>query len=114
MVTELARLEVTDGVGILRLDRPPMNALDAQLQTELVALSREADERDDVAAVVVFGGEKVFAAGADVKEMAAMSYQQMVRHATLLQDFTRAIAAIGKPTVSAITGFALGDRKSVV
>ncbi|GAA2082196.1 enoyl-CoA hydratase-related protein [Aeromicrobium halocynthiae] len=113
MVTELARLEVTDGVGILRLDRPPMNALDAQLQTELVALSREADERDDVAAVVVFGGEKVFAAGADVKEMAAMSYQEMVRHATLLQGFTRAIAAIGKPTVSAITGFALGGGLEV-
>lgn len=113
MVTELARLEVTDGVGILRLDRPPMNALDAQLQTELVALSQEADERDDVAALVVFGGEKVFAAGADVKEMAAMSYQQMVRHATLLQGFTRAIAAIGKPTVSAITGFALGGGLEV-
>lgn len=113
MVTELARLEVTDGVGILRLDRPPMNALDAQLQTELVALSREADERDDVAAVVVFGGERVFAAGADVKEMAAMSYQEMVRHATLLQGFTRAIAAIGKPTVSAITGFALGGGLEV-
>ena len=112
-MTELARLEVTDGVGILRLDRPPMNALDAQLQSELVTLSREADERDDVAAVVVFGGEKVFAAGADVKEMSAMSYQQMVRHATLLQDFTRALAAIGKPTVSAITGFALGGGLEV-
>lgn len=113
MVTELARLEVTDGVGILRLDRPPMNALDAQLQTELVALSREADERDDVAAVVVYGGEKVFAAGADVKEMAAMSYQEMVRHSTLLQGFTRALAAIGKPTVSAVTGFALGGGLEV-
>ena len=112
-MTELARLEVADGVGILRLDRPPMNALDAQLQSELVTLSREADERDDVAAVVVFGGEKVFAAGADVKEMSAMSYQQMVRHATLLQDFTRALAAIGKPTVSAITGFALGGGLEV-
>ncbi len=112
-MTELARLEVADGVGILRLDRPPMNALDAQLQRELVALSREADERDDVASVVVFGGERVFAAGADVKEMSAMSYQQMVRHATLLQDFTRALASIGKPTVSAITGFALGGGLEV-
>jgi enoyl-CoA hydratase/carnithine racemase len=85
-----------------------MNALDAQVQRELAEVSREADARDDVAAVVVYGGERVFAAGADVKEMASMPYATMVKHAHLLQDFTRALAAIGKPTVSAITGFALG------
>ena len=107
-MTELAHLEVVDGVGVLRLDRPPMNALDAQLQRELVELAREADTRDDVAAVVLHGGEKVFAAGADVKEMALMDYQEMVAHGHLLQEFTRAVAAIGKPTVAAITGFALG------
>lgn len=107
-MTELAHLEVLDGVGVIRLDRPPMNALDAALQHELVSLAEEADRRDDVAAVVLHGGEKVFAAGADVKEMATMSYQEMVTHAHLLQRFTRAVAAIGKPTVSAITGFALG------
>ena len=105
---ELARLEVADGVGTIRLDRPKMNALDAQMQREIVEVAREADQRDDVAAVVVFGGERVFAAGADIKEMAAMSFQDMSRHSNLLQEFTTALAAIGKPTVSAITGFALG------
>ncbi|MET0766518.1 MAG: enoyl-CoA hydratase-related protein [Aeromicrobium sp.] len=105
---EFVRLEVNDGVGTIRLDRPKMNALDAQVQRELAEVSREADARDDVAAVVVYGGERVFAAGADVKEMATMPYATMVKHAHLLQDFTRALAAIGKPTVSAITGFALG------
>ena len=105
---ELARLEVSDGVGTIRLDRPKMNALDAQMQTEIAEAAREADRRDDVAAVVVYGGERVFAAGADVKQMADMSFQDMSRHAQLLQDFTRSLAAIGKPTVSAITGFALG------
>lgn len=105
---ELARLEVNDGVGTLRLDRPKMNPLDAQMQREIIELATEVDRRDDVAAVVIYGGERVFAAGADIKEMAAMSYQDMVRHSHLLQDFTKAIAAIGKPTVSAITGFALG------
>lgn len=112
-MTELVHLEVADGVGTIRLDRPPMNALDAQLQSELTEVSREADARDDVAAVVVYGGEKVFAAGADVKQMAGMSYVEMVRHAGLLQDFTRALAAIAKPTVSAITGFALGGGLEV-
>ena len=105
---EFARLEVQDGVGTIRLDRPKMNALDAQMQGEIAEVAHEADRREDVAAVVVHGGERVFAAGADVKQMADMSYQDMLRHSHLLQEFTRAIAAIGKPTVSAITGFALG------
>ena len=105
---EFARLEVADGVATLRLDRPKMNALDAQLQREIIELANEADQREDVAAVVVYGGERVFAAGADIKEMAAMSYQDMARHSHLLQDFTKALAGIGKPTISAITGFALG------
>jgi enoyl-CoA hydratase/carnithine racemase len=107
-VGEFARLEVSDGVGTIRLDRPKMNALDATMQAEIAEAAREADRRDDVAAVVVYGGERVFAAGADVKQMADMSFQDMSRHAQLLQDFTRSVAAIGKPTVSAITGFALG------
>jgi len=105
---EFARLEVADGVGTLRLDRPKMNPLDRQMQDEIMQAAIEADRRDDVAAVVVYGGERVFAAGADIKEMAQMSYQDMVRHGVSLQDFTKALAAIGKPTVSAITGFALG------
>ncbi|KQX75193.1 MULTISPECIES: enoyl-CoA hydratase/isomerase family protein [Aeromicrobium] len=107
-MTEFVRLEVSDGVGTIRLDRPKMNALNAQLQRELSEVAREADERDDVAAVVLFGGERVFAAGADVKEMGTMSHAEMVRHAHLLQAFTRDVAAISKPTVTAITGFALG------
>ncbi len=107
-MTEFVRLEVSDGVGTIRLDRPKMNALDAQLQRELGEVAREADERDDVAAVVLFGGERVFAAGADVKEMSTMSHAEMVKHAHLLQAFTRDVAAISKPTVTAITGFALG------
>lgn len=105
---EFVALDVQDGVGTIRLDRPKMNAIDAQMQRELIEVAAEADRRPDVAAVVVYGGERVFAAGADVKEMSAMSYQEMVLHAHLLQDFTKALAAIGKPTISAITGFALG------
>jgi len=100
--------EVTDGVGTIRLDRPTMNALNAQLQDELIVVAQEADARDDVAAVVLYGGERAFAAGADVKEMATMSYAEMARRSHALQAFTRAVAAIGKPTVSAVTGFALG------
>jgi len=107
-VGEFVRLEVADGVGTIRLDRPKMNAINAQMQSEIAEASAEADRRDDVAAVVVYGGERVFAAGADIKEMADLTFQQMSARAQALQAFTRALAGIGKPTVSAITGFALG------
>jgi len=107
-VTDLVRLEVEDGIGTIRLDRPPMNALNGEIQHGLLAVAREATQRRDVAAVVVYGGEKVFAAGADIKEMESMSYTDMVDHSVLLQEFTRALASIPKPTVAAITGYALG------
>src|SRR5690348_7220103 len=72
---EFVRLDVDGGVGTIRLDRPKMNALDAQVQRELMDAAEEADARTDVAAVVLYGGERVFAAGADVKEMVDMSFE---------------------------------------
>ena len=105
---EFIRLEVDGGVGTIRLDRPPMNALDAQVQGELLATAREAAERSDVRAVVVYGGEKVFAAGADIKEMADLSYTDMVDRSGPLQAAYAAVARIPKPTVAAVTGYALG------
>ncbi len=107
-MSEFVRLEVADGVGTLRLDRPKMNALNVQVQEEIRAAAAEATERDDVKAVVVYGGERVFAAGADVKEMADMSYTDMVRRSGALQSSFTAVARIPKPTVAAITGYALG------
>lgn len=105
---ELVRLEVADGVGTIRLERPPMNALSAQVQEEIRAAAAEAGARADVRAVVVYGGPKVFAAGADVKEMATWSYQQMVDRSVALQSAFTAVARIHKPTIAAITGYALG------
>ncbi len=105
---EFVRLEVEDGVGTIRIDRPKMNALDAQVQEEIRAAAVEATERDDVRAVVVYGGERVFAAGADIKEMADMSYADMVKRSGALQSAFTAVARIPKPVVAAVTGYALG------
>jgi enoyl-CoA hydratase/carnithine racemase len=107
-VGELVRLEVEDGIGTIRLDRPPMNALSRQVQEELRAAAGEAAERSDVRAVVVYGGPKVFAAGADVKEMADWSYTDIVDASVRLQSAFTALARLPKPTVAAITGYALG------
>ncbi len=107
-MAEFVRLEVSDGVGTIRLDRPKMNALDVAMQEEIRAAAAEASARDDVKAVVVYGGERVFAAGADVKEMADMSYVDMVQRSGALQSAFTAVARIPKPVVAAVTGYALG------
>ncbi|MEJ7628191.1 MAG: enoyl-CoA hydratase-related protein [Nocardioidaceae bacterium] len=107
-MADYVHLEVTEGVGTIRLDRPPMNALDVMMQEEIREAATEAAERDDVRAVVVYGGEKVFAAGADILEMAAMSYTDMVRRSGALQSSFTAVARIPKPVVAAVTGYALG------
>ncbi|GGD29515.1 enoyl-CoA hydratase/isomerase family protein [Nocardioides daphniae] len=105
---EFVSLQVNDGVGTIRLDRPKMNALDKQVQEEIRAAALEATERDDVKAVVIWGGERVFAAGADVKEMAQMSHADMVKRSAGLQSSLGALTRIPKPVVAAINGYALG------
>ncbi|MER7919828.1 MULTISPECIES: enoyl-CoA hydratase-related protein [unclassified Streptomyces] len=101
-------LDVAEGVGTLRLDRPPMNALDVATQDRLRELAEEATRRDDVRAVVIYGGERVFAAGADIKEMQNMDHTAMVLRSRGLQDAFTAVARIPKPVVAAVTGYALG------
>ena len=105
---EYVRLEVEDGVGTLRLDRPKMNAIDAQLRAELRAAAVEARDRDDVRAVVLYGGERVFAAGADIKEMSTLSYAGMLTYGGALQEAFSVVARLPKPVVAAVTGYALG------
>ncbi|WP_213454208.1 enoyl-CoA hydratase-related protein [Rhizomonospora bruguierae] len=105
---EFVRLEVSGGIGTIRLERPPMNALNAQVQEELRAAAAGAAADDGMRAVVVYGGAKVFAAGADIKEMAAMSYVDMAARAGALSGAFDAVARIPKPVVAAVTGYALG------
>src|SRR6476659_7558205 len=105
---EYVRLEVAEGVGTIRLDRPKMNAISVQVQEEIRAAAAEATERDDVKAVVLYGGERVFAAGNDVKEMADLSYTDMVKRSGPLQSAVTARARIRKPVVAAVNGYALG------
>ncbi len=100
--------EVGAGIAVIRLDRPKMNALNIQIQEELRGAAAEVTAREDVRAVIVYGGERVFAAGADIKEMADMGYAAMVRRAPELSSAFDAIARIPKPVVAAITGYALG------
>ncbi|MDQ3760208.1 MAG: enoyl-CoA hydratase-related protein [Actinomycetota bacterium] len=105
---EFVRLEVDGGIGTVRLDRPPMNALSRRCAEEIRSAAQQAADRAEVRAVIVYGGEKVFAAGADIKEMVVMSAAEMAAQAATLSSSFSAVADIPKPTVAAITGFALG------
>ena len=107
-MSTFVRLEVEEGIGTIRLDRPPMNALNVEIQDALHIAAAEAAARHDVSAVIIYGGEKVFAAGADIKEMQPMSYTDMVDRSVALQAAFTAVARIPKPTVAAVTGYALG------
>lgn len=105
---EFVRFEVEDGVGTIRLDRPKMNAINAQLCAELRDAAEQARERADVRAVVLWGGERVFAAGADIKEMSGLGYAEMVGWGTVLQETFTTLARLPLPVVAAVNGYALG------
>ncbi len=105
---EFVRVQIDQAIATIRLERPPMNAINSQLQTELAEAAAGVAADDQVRAVVLYGGEKVFAAGADIKEMADASYSATATRSRRLQDALSAVARIGKPVVAAITGYALG------
>lgn len=105
---EFVSLDVVDGVATILLQRPPMNALNRQMQEEIRAAARDISTRRDVGAVILYGGPKVFAAGADIKEMSGMGYQDMLLASSDLQDAFTAVARIPQPTIAAVTGYALG------
>lgn len=105
---EFVRLEVEDGVGTIRLDRPPMNAINEQLTRELFEVTVEAGRREDVGSVVLYGGDKLFAAGADVKMMAEANPREVRPMIQGLQEVFNEVEELPKVTIAALTGYALG------
>src|SRR4029453_3196638 len=105
---EFVTLQVEDGVGTIRLDRPKMNAINEQLHWEVRAAAMEAGQREDVRSVVLYGGERVFAAGADIKAMVELDGRAMVAWVRELTASFTHVARIPKPVIAAITGYALG------
>ena len=101
-------VETDQAVATIRLNRPPMNALSAGLQDDLLEAAAQVGADPGVRAVVLYGGEKLFAAGADIKEMSGTGYAQMTDRSARLQAALTAVATLGKPVVAAVTGYALG------
>jgi enoyl-CoA hydratase/carnithine racemase len=107
-VGEFVTLEVDDGVGTIRLDRPPANAINRQVSDELREAALEAGRREDVGAVVLWGGPQIFAAGADIKEMAGFGPEQIRPVVSSFGDALVVLEELPKVTIAAIEGYALG------
>jgi enoyl-CoA hydratase/carnithine racemase len=107
-VSGSVRLEVSGGVGTIRLDRPPANAIDPELSEGIAAATSEAAQRDDVRALVVWGGERIFAAGADINVMADLDSESVRPVVSALADALAGLEAVPMITISAINGYALG------
>jgi enoyl-CoA hydratase/carnithine racemase len=106
---EFVNLEVAgSGIGTIRLDRPKVNALNRQVALEIDDAVEAARSNDDVRAVVVWGGERVFAAGADIKEMVELDAVGMFRYIGVFQEVFTRLEQLPKPTIAAINGYALG------
>jgi len=107
-VGEFVTLSVDRGIGVVRLDRPPANAISHQVGRELGEVFREAGDRDEVGAILVWGGPKIFAAGADVKEMAGFGPGEIRPVVSALGDALELLEGLPKVSVAAIHGYALG------
>lgn len=106
---EFVNLEVSGtGVGTIRLDRPKVNALNEQVIRELGAIVEDLRSSEDVRSVVVWGGERVFAAGADIKQMTDLDAVQMFRYIGGFQDVLTRLERLPQITIAAINGYALG------
>jgi enoyl-CoA hydratase/carnithine racemase len=102
------KLEVADGVALIRLNRPDaLNALNSQLMAELAACVEALDKDDAVRCLVLTGSDKAFAAGADIKEMAAKTYAEAFKEDFFTESSGR-IERSRKPIIAAVAGYALG------
>ena len=99
--------ETREHVGLITLHRPQaMNALNYALLTELMDALDEFDKDEQIHVMVIAGSQRAFAVGADIKEMADRTLQDMIDHDPIAV-FER-ILAITKPVISAVSGWALG------
>ncbi|WP_397541827.1 enoyl-CoA hydratase [Roseovarius salis] len=108
MAYETINVEIEDHVALVTLNRPDaLNALNDQLLKELAKALQELQSNDKVRCIVLTGSEKAFAAGADIKMMSDKSFVDVFKE-DLFGPEPEAIAAIRKPIIAAVSGYALG------
>src|SRR5262245_41406375 len=107
-MSDLVQVERHDAVAEIRLDRPKVNALNADVVAGLNGACETIENDRSVRVAVVYGGERTFSAGADLKEMATGSPEDVRRRVGSLQAVCDRIEALRVPTIAAVTGYALG------
>ncbi len=101
-------VEIEEHVALIRLNRPDaLNALNAELMSELADAIGQADRNDKVRCVVLTGSEKAFAAGADIKEMSQKGFVDVFGKDFFTPE-TEEILRCRKPIIAAVSGYALG------
>lgn len=107
MAYESIQVETSDGVGLVRINRPKaLNALNQQVMHELAQALKAFDADEQVGAMVVTGDERAFAAGADIKEMVESTPVDMSLAGYI--DLWDEIHEVGKPIIAAVSGWCLG------
>ncbi len=108
MTFETILAEKRGRIGIVTFNRPKsLNALSGQVTAELAAALDGFEADGDIGAIVIAGGEKAFAAGADIAEMQAKTFADCYLEDFITRDWER-LAACRKPTIAAVAGYALG------
>ncbi|ORJ55943.1 enoyl-CoA hydratase [Mycobacterium simiae] len=112
-LSEFVHVVVSDGsqdagLAVLLVSRPPTNAMTRQVYREITTAADELGQRGDVAAVILFGGHEIFSAGDDLPELEKLSAAEAEFADRVRGQAVDAVAAIPKPTVAAVTGYALG------
>ncbi|MEC3954675.1 enoyl-CoA hydratase-related protein [Nocardia sp. CDC153] len=100
--------DVAERIAVLRIARPPLNLIDLQVALEVAAAAAEIAADAEIAAVVVYGDERVFSAGDDMAELSRLVPEQAQAMAADFQSALSSLARLPQPTVAAISGYALG------
>ena len=108
------QLEVKDHVARVRLDRPPVNALNHDLVAELTELAGSIQQNGDIWIVALRASGHVFCAGADLKERAVLTQSEVIQAVKNIQDMVVAWIEVPQPVLAAVHGAALGGGLELV
>src|SRR5262245_54382249 len=115
MPLQYIKVDVSDYVATVVMDRPPVNAQNAQFRAEIMEVFDSFNDRDDVRVAVLTGAGKVFCAGADIKERAGVvkAPGDYARHNRIAREYKNCVRECAIPVIAAVNGAALGAGSSL-
>lgn len=115
METETVKCRIADHIAVVTMDRPPVNAQNAQMNTDMAQVFDTISDRDDVRVAILTGAGKCFSAGADIKDRAGKERApgDAWQHNRRVREAFHAIVECQKPVIGAINGPALGAGLAV-